>query len=86
MLRLCEELATRKATITEFFLAYVYSNTDNIQANLLWLDFTRLKRAAEEARKKNQQQATIIEKNEEDDDTPNDPKEQKDNPKSNHPF
>ena len=41
--RLCEELANRKATITEFFLAYVYSNTDNIQANLHYLDYTRLK-------------------------------------------
>src|SRR5262249_15323910 len=28
VLRLAEELANRKATITEFFLAYVYSNTD----------------------------------------------------------
>ncbi len=50
VLRLCEELANRKATITEFFLAYVYSNTDNIQANLCYLDYTRLKK--EEERKK----------------------------------
>ncbi len=50
VLRLAEELATRKATITEFFLAYVYSNTDNIQANLCYLDYTRLKK--EEERKK----------------------------------
>lgn len=50
VLRLAEELANRKATITEFFLAYVYSNTDNIQANLSYLDYTRLKK--EEERKK----------------------------------
>jgi type IV secretory pathway TraG/TraD family ATPase VirD4 len=50
VLRLAEELKTRKATITEFFLAYVYSNTDNIQANLHYLDYTRLKK--EEERKK----------------------------------
>ena len=49
-MRLAEELANRKATITEFFLAYVYSNTDNIQANLHYLDYTRLKK--EEERKK----------------------------------
>ena len=50
VLRLAEELKNRNATITEFFLAYVYSNTDNIQANLLYLDYTRLKK--EEERKK----------------------------------
>lgn len=48
--RLAEELKNRKATITEFFLAYVYSNTDNIQANLHYLDYTRLKK--EEERRK----------------------------------
>ena len=41
---LCKELFKRKASITEFFLAYVYSNTDNIQANLHYLDYTRLKK------------------------------------------
>ena len=50
VLRLLEELAIRNATITEFFLSYVYSNTDNIQANLHYLDYTRLKK--EEERKK----------------------------------
>lgn len=45
ILRLAEELALRKATITEFFLSYVYSNTDNIQANLHYLDYSRLKKA-----------------------------------------
>ena len=52
VMRLCEELAERKATISEFFLAYVYSNTDNIQANLHYLDYYRLKREEEEKRKK----------------------------------
>jgi hypothetical protein len=50
VLRLAEELAARQATVTEFFLAYVYSNTDNIQANLSYLDYTRLKK--QEERKK----------------------------------
>jgi type IV secretory pathway TraG/TraD family ATPase VirD4 len=50
VVRTAEELAKRKATVTEFFLAYVYSNTDNIQANLYYLDYTRLKK--EEERKK----------------------------------
>ncbi|RMD87264.1 MAG: hypothetical protein D6808_01750, partial [Candidatus Dadabacteria bacterium] len=52
VLRLAEELQIRKATITEFFLAYVYSNTDNIQANLNYLDYTRLKRQEEERKRK----------------------------------
>ncbi|MDZ4786437.1 MAG: type IV secretory system conjugative DNA transfer family protein [bacterium] len=52
VLRLAEELDIRKATITEFFLAYVYSNTDNIQANLNYLDYTRLKRQEEEKKRK----------------------------------
>jgi len=52
VVRLAEELQNRKCTITEFFLAYVYSNTDNIQANLSYLDYTRLKKAEEEKKKK----------------------------------
>jgi hypothetical protein len=51
VLRLAEELLLRKATVTEFFLAYVYSNTDNIQANLFYLDFTRLKKHEEKKKK-----------------------------------
>jgi len=51
VLRLAEELGSRKATITEFFLAYVYSNTDNIQANLCYLDYTRLKKEEEKKKK-----------------------------------
>jgi hypothetical protein len=56
VLRLAEELAGRQATITEFFLAYVYSNTDNIQANLHYLDYTRLKKE-EEQRKREKAEA-----------------------------
>ncbi|MGE0144408.1 MAG: AAA family ATPase [Planctomycetota bacterium] len=52
VLRLSEELAEREATITEFFLAYVYSNTDNIQANLHYLDYTRLKKKDEANKRK----------------------------------
>lgn len=50
VLRLGEELLNRQATVTEFFLSYVYSNTDNIQANLHYLDYSRLKK--EEEKKK----------------------------------
>jgi type IV secretory pathway TraG/TraD family ATPase VirD4 len=57
VLRLAEELQNRKATITEFFLAYVYSNTDNIQANLHYLDYTRLKKEEEKKKKEAQAQA-----------------------------
>jgi CobQ/CobB/MinD/ParA family nucleotide binding protein len=59
VLRLAEELLFRKATITEFFLAYVYSNTDNIQANLHYMDYTRLKK--EEERKKKEAAAKAAE-------------------------
>jgi len=45
--RLVEELEWREATISEFFLAYIYSNTDNIQANLHYLDYVRLKKGSE---------------------------------------
>lgn len=57
VLRLAEELSTRKATITEFFLAYVYSNTDNIQANLHYLDYTRLKKEEEKRKREAAQKA-----------------------------
>ena len=49
ILRLVEELQRRKAAINDFFLAYVYSNTDNIQANLHYLDYSRLKKQSEGA-------------------------------------
>ena len=42
--RLAEELAVRKASINELFLSYSHSGTDNIQANLHFLDYRRLKR------------------------------------------
>ena len=47
VMRLAEELAVKKATITEFFLARLYSNTDNIQANIHYLDYTRRKNEEE---------------------------------------
>jgi len=37
--RLAEELRNRQATIADFFTAYVYSNTNDIQANLHYLDY-----------------------------------------------
>ncbi len=43
VLRLIEELAKRQATITDFFLAAVDSNTDDLEANLHFLDYRRLK-------------------------------------------
>ncbi|MCB1225521.1 MAG: hypothetical protein KDK99_06900, partial [Verrucomicrobiales bacterium] len=43
MHRVAEELRKRSATIEEFFLAYVYSNTDNVQANLHYLDYMKIK-------------------------------------------
>ncbi len=49
ILRLVEELAARKATINEFYLACVYSNTDNLQANLHYLDYRRLKEQEEKS-------------------------------------
>lgn len=51
VVRLAEELQHRKATITDFFMSYVYSNTDNIQANLHYLDYQSLKKT-DEAKKK----------------------------------
>lgn len=59
VLRLAEELLNRKATITEFFLAYVYSNTDNIQANLSYLDYTRLKKEEEKRKKEAASKAPV---------------------------
>lgn len=43
ILRVVEELQIRKATINDFFFASLYSNTDNIQANLHYMDYMRLK-------------------------------------------
>ncbi|MEI7929514.1 MAG: hypothetical protein WCH40_13270, partial [Verrucomicrobiales bacterium] len=47
VLRLAEELKSRKATITEFFLSCIYSKSDNMQANLHYLDYITLKREEE---------------------------------------
>ena len=43
--RVCGELARRGATIAEFFMAFRYSDTDNIQANLHYLDYLRVREA-----------------------------------------
>jgi ATP-dependent Clp protease ATP-binding subunit ClpX len=43
ILRVVEELQVRQATITQFFLASLKSATDNIQANLHYLDYLMLK-------------------------------------------
>ena len=47
VLRLAEDLLIRNTTLADFFIAYVHSNTDNIQANLFYLDYTRLKKEEE---------------------------------------
>lgn len=61
VLRLAEELALRKATVGEFFTAYVYSNTDNIQANLLYLDYCRLKSEQEKKKRRDREEAAKAE-------------------------
>ena len=43
MLRLAEELMSRNADINEMFECVVESGTDNIAANLHYLDYRRLK-------------------------------------------
>jgi hypothetical protein len=40
VVKVAQEIVQRKATITDFFLAYVYSNSDNIQATFAYLDYT----------------------------------------------
>lgn len=50
ILRLAQELAIRKATLSEFHLTFVHSGVSNIQANLHLLDFNRLKQ--EEVKKR----------------------------------
>lgn len=47
IVRLLEELVQREATLNEFYLACLYSNTDNLQANLHYLDYVRLKKRDE---------------------------------------
>ena len=48
VLKVAHEISKRQATITDFFLAYVYSNTDNIQATLAYLDYTMHMKANEQ--------------------------------------
>ena len=43
VLDLMEELTKRKATIEDFFIAYVASKADNVNAVLRYLDSTRIK-------------------------------------------
>lgn len=43
--RLVEELRNRGAKIQDFFQVYIQSGTDNIQANLHYLDYWRLKQS-----------------------------------------
>jgi hypothetical protein len=54
VLRLAEELAVRRATISELHLAYIQSEVDSIEANLKFLDFLRLKRDEEEKKRRKQ--------------------------------
>ena len=53
---LLQELVKRNAKITEFFLAFIRSNTDNIQGVLHYFDYDRVKR--EEDRKKRKSKKT----------------------------
>lgn len=48
VLRVCEELLNRHATIEEFYHAWFDSRVDNIQAVLHYLDYLRLRREHEE--------------------------------------
>jgi hypothetical protein len=41
VLRVVEELLSREASLNEFFFACVWSNTENIQGNLDFLDLVR---------------------------------------------
>jgi hypothetical protein len=65
VLKLLEELKKRRplyeevtpqptSVIVGFFLAYIYSNTDNIQANLSYFDYTLLKKREELLKKSKQ--------------------------------
>jgi type IV secretory pathway TraG/TraD family ATPase VirD4 len=51
VLRVAEELAKRQSFVTDFFLTYMYSNTENIQANLHYLDYRHLKKKEAEAKR-----------------------------------
>lgn len=58
---LMEELANRKATITEFFLAYLYSNEEDIEGNLAYLDKMKSELEADSALMKQQEAEADLE-------------------------
>jgi hypothetical protein len=58
VLRLAEELAVRKVSATEFHAAILQSGTENITANLHYLDYLRLK-TTEDANQTDDWSATI---------------------------
>lgn len=58
VLRLAEELAARKVTVTEFYLAGVHSATDSVTATLHYLDYTREKRAADKVKTRSKRDTT----------------------------
>lgn len=69
--RLVEELKNRKATITEFFLAFVHSGTDELPGVLHYLDYIRIKKREDEQKsKKNRRRKPEEPPPEFDDDTP----------------
>ena len=49
LLRLAEELAVRRAGISDFFEAFALSQTDNVQANLHYLEYLRWKKLSADA-------------------------------------
>ncbi|MBL9119027.1 MAG: hypothetical protein JNL80_03830 [Phycisphaerae bacterium] len=51
VVRLAEELLVRQSTLTEFYLAWVYSNTDDLMANLYFLEYSRLKKEEERVKR-----------------------------------
>jgi len=73
VLRVVEELHKRKATVTEFFLAYIYSGIDDIQGNLSFLDFTRRKNRETKRKKQQQEIGADNERNDEDEGLGHDP-------------
>lgn len=55
VVRLLDELVLQHLTLDEFFMGYVYSNTDNIQANIHYALYHRLKKQHERARREQEQ-------------------------------
>jgi tetratricopeptide (TPR) repeat protein len=41
VLQIAEELAIRRATIDDYYQAYLFSNTDDVQANLCYIDYSQ---------------------------------------------